>query len=96
MVNVGGSCVEAKDSRRDGKVSRRDGKVVMEESLKAMHKVFGDQVFVLNLGNRKEDSSIALTGELPDLDEWKKALPRSLRYYVDMWTPVSSKCDRFH
>ena len=36
MVNVGGSCVEAKDSRRDGKV-------VMEESLKAMHKVFGDQ-----------------------------------------------------
>ena len=89
MVNVGGSCVEAEDSRRDGKV-------VMEESLKAMHKVFGDQVFVLNLGNRKEDSSIALTGELPDLDEWKKALPRSLRYYVDMWTPVSSKCDRFH
>ncbi|RVW52985.1 hypothetical protein CK203_072678 [Vitis vinifera] len=72
MVNVGGSCVEAEDSRRDGKV-------VMEESLKAMHKVFGDQVFVLNLGNRKEDSSIALTGELPDLDEWKKALPRSLR-----------------
>ena len=36
MVNVGGSCVEAEDSRRDGKV-------IMEESLKAMHKVFGDQ-----------------------------------------------------
>ena len=36
MVNVGGSCVEAEDSRRDGKVA-------MEESLKAMHKVFGDQ-----------------------------------------------------
>ena len=36
MVNVGGNCVEAEDSRRDGKV-------VMEESLKAMHKVFGDQ-----------------------------------------------------
>ncbi|KAJ9674623.1 hypothetical protein PVL29_023887 [Vitis rotundifolia] len=57
MVNVGGNCVEAEDSRRDGKV---------------------------------EDSSIALTGELPDLDEWKKALTRSLRCYVDMWTPVSS------
>ena len=82
MVNVGGSCVEAEDSRRDGKV-------VMEETLKAMHKVFGDKVFVLNLGNRKEDSSIAITGELPDLDEWKNALPRPLRCYVDMWTPFT-------
>ena len=36
MVNVGGSCVEAEDSRRDGTV-------VTEESLKTMHKVFGDQ-----------------------------------------------------
>ncbi|XP_062147344.1 uncharacterized protein LOC133855063 [Alnus glutinosa] len=80
MVNVGGSCVEAEDSWRDGKV-------VMEESMKAMQRVFGDKLFVLNLGNRKDDSSIALTGDLPDLDSWKKALPRSLRCYVDMWTP---------
>lgn len=80
MVNVGGSCVEAEDSRRHGKV-------VMEETLKAMHRVFGDKLFVLNLGNRKDDSSLALTGELPDLDEWKKALPRSLKCYADMWTP---------
>ncbi|KAH9623934.1 hypothetical protein KSS87_010522 [Heliosperma pusillum] len=55
MVNVGGSCVEAEDSRRDGKV-------VMEESLKAMYKVFGDnKLHVLSLGNRKDDSSLALT-----------------------------------
>ncbi|XP_021292302.1 uncharacterized protein LOC110422631 [Herrania umbratica] len=80
MVNVGGSCVEAEDSRRDGKA-------VMEETLKAMHRVFGDKLFVLNLGNRKDDSSLALTGELPDPDEWKKALPRSLKCYADMWTP---------
>lgn len=80
MVNVGGSCVEAEDARRDGKV-------VMEETLKAMHMVFGDKLFVLSLGNRKDDSSLALTGELPDLDAWKKALPRSLKGYVDMWTP---------
>ncbi|KAK9278071.1 hypothetical protein L1049_027629 [Liquidambar formosana] len=80
MVNVGGSCVEAEDSRRDGKL-------VMEESLKAMHWVFRDKVHVLSLGNRRDDSSIALTGELPDLDAWKKALPRTLRCYVDMWTP---------
>ncbi|KAK9198091.1 hypothetical protein WN944_013274 [Citrus x changshan-huyou] len=70
MVNVGGSCVEAEDSRRDGKV-------VMEATLKAMHKVFGKKLYVLSLGNRKDDSSIALTGELPDLDDWKRALPRS-------------------
>ncbi|GAY47318.1 hypothetical protein CUMW_103670 [Citrus unshiu] len=70
MVNVGGSCVEAEDSRSDGKV-------VMEATLKAMHKVFGKKLYVLSLGNRKDDSLIALTGELPDLDDWKRALPRS-------------------
>ncbi|OMO67440.1 putative spermidine synthase-like protein [Corchorus olitorius] len=80
MVNVGGSCVEAEDSRRDGKM-------VMEETLKAMHKVFGEKLHVLSLGNRKDDSSLALTGELPDLEVWKKALPRSLKFYVDMWEP---------
>jgi spermidine synthase len=80
MVNVGGSCVEAEDSLIDGKV-------VMQESLKAMQKVFGDKLFVLSLGNRKDDSSIALTGDLPNLDSWKKALPHTLRCYVDMWTP---------
>lgn len=82
MVNVGGSCVEAEDSRRDGKV-------VMEATLKAMHKVFGKKLYVLSLGNRKDDSLIALTGELPDLDDWKRALPRSLKFYVDMWVPYS-------
>lgn len=80
MVNVGGSCVEAEDSWRDGKL-------MMEETLKAMHLVFGDKVNVLNLGNRNEDSSIALTGDLPNFDEWKNALPRPLRCYVDMWRP---------
>ncbi|KAG7954487.1 hypothetical protein I3843_11G021300 [Carya illinoinensis] len=83
MVNVGGSCVEAEDSRRDGKV-------VMEESLKAMRLVFGDKLYIMNLGNRTDDSSIALTGEFPDLDSWKMALPRSLRCYVDMWTKFRS------
>ncbi|GAV64591.1 hypothetical protein CFOL_v3_08109 [Cephalotus follicularis] len=80
MVNVGGSCVEAEDSRRDGKV-------VMEDTLKAMRGVFGDGLYVLNLGNRKDDSSLALTGELPDLDAWRKLLPSGLKSYVDMWRP---------
>lgn len=82
MVNVGGSCVEPEDSRRDGKV-------IMEETLKAMEKVFPGEVRVLNLGSRKEDSSIAVTGGLPDLDLWKENLPRSLRFYVDMWKPFT-------
>ncbi|KAJ6294119.1 hypothetical protein OIU76_022242 [Salix suchowensis] len=68
---------------------RRDGKVVMEDTLKAMHRVFGDRLSVLNLGNRKDDSSLALTGRLPDLDAWKKLLPISLSCYVDMWRPLS-------
>lgn len=80
MVNVGGRCVEAEDSKRDGKM-------VMEETMKAIHEVFPDQLYVLNLGNRKDDSSIALTGHLPNSKEWKKALPKPLRGYVDMWTP---------
>lgn len=82
MVNVGGSCVEAEDSRRDGKV-------IMEETLKAMAKVFPGEVRVLNLGSRKDDSSIAVTGGLPDLDLWKESLPKSLRFYVDMWKPFT-------
>ncbi|EXB93557.1 hypothetical protein L484_014548 [Morus notabilis] len=81
MVNVGGSCVEAEDKRRDGRV-------VMKETLKAMRRVFGEKLFVLRLGNGKnEDSSVALTGDSPDLDAWKEKLPRSLAGYVDMWTP---------
>ncbi|CAM8932586.1 unnamed protein product [Rhodiola kirilowii] len=80
MVNVGGSCVEAEDKWRDGKT-------VMDETLKAMRVVFGDEVHVLNLGNRKDDSSVAVTGPLPDRAAWKKALPRSLKHFVDMWVP---------
>lgn len=84
MVNVGGSCVESEDSSRDGKV-------VMEETLKAMHCAFGDdKVHVLNLGNRKDDSSIAMTGRFPDLDKWKGVLPKPLTCYVDMWMPYNS------
>lgn len=81
MVNVGGSCVEAEDSRRDGKL-------LMEETLKAMHRVFPGQVLVLRLGNGKDDSSIALTGKLPGADAWKMSMPESLRFYADMWMPL--------
>ncbi|KAK7277999.1 hypothetical protein RJT34_23020 [Clitoria ternatea] len=82
MVNVGGSCVEA-----ESKV--RDGKVVMQETLKAMREVFGEKLFVLNLGNRKDDSSLALTGDFPQPEAWKIRLPSPLKCYVDMWTPYS-------
>ncbi|XP_057418675.1 uncharacterized protein LOC130712878 [Lotus japonicus] len=82
MVNVGGSCVEAENRLRDGKV-------VMEETLKAMKVVFGEKLFVLGLGNRKDDSSLALTGNLPQGDAWKNALQPPLRYYVDLWTTFS-------
>lgn len=85
MVNVGGSCLEAEDKRRDGKV-------VMEQTLKAMQKVFGEKLHVLNVGNRKEDSTIALTGDLPDVEAWKNSLPRPLKFYVHMWTPFSDTC----
>lgn len=77
MVNIGGSCVESEDSWRDRKV-------VIEESLKIMHLVFGDKLFVLNLGNMKDDRSLALTSELPNLDAWNKVLTCALRYYDDM------------
>ncbi|XP_050221188.1 uncharacterized protein LOC126671462 [Mercurialis annua] len=82
MINVGGRCVEPEDKRRDGDV-------VMEETLKAMGSVF-DDVFVLNVGCRQDDSSVALTGKLPDLDSWRKLLPKSLRFYVDLWRPFRS------
>ncbi|GAB2279675.1 hypothetical protein Dimus_014319, partial [Dionaea muscipula] len=66
MVNVSGSCVEAEGSGQDGKY-------FMEESLKATSKVFDDEIYVLSLGNRDDDSSIALTGIMPDSDVWKEA-----------------------
>ncbi|BAT76048.1 probable polyamine aminopropyl transferase [Vigna umbellata] len=83
MVNVGGSCVEP-ESRL------RDGKVVMQETLRAMKEVFGEELFVLNLGNRKDDSSLALTGDLPPPEEWKKRLPGPLKSYTQMWMPYSA------
>lgn len=85
MVNCGGRCVEAEDPRRDGDLVR-------EETLRAMAKVFADELFVVNLGagGRKEDSWLALTGPAPDVDAWKRALPAAeLRRYADMWTPPS-------
>ena len=82
MVNVGGSCVEAENRLRDGKV-------VMEETLGAMKEVFGKKVFVLSLGNRKDDSSLTLTGDLPHLEEWKKLLPGPFKCYANMWTLYS-------
>ncbi|XP_058728632.1 uncharacterized protein LOC131600492 [Vicia villosa] len=82
MVNVGGSCVEAEDKVRDGNV-------VMEETLKAMRMVFGEKLFVLRLGNRGDDSSLALTGDFPDIDAWKNKLPSSLRCYTGLWKQYS-------
>ncbi|KAK6148317.1 hypothetical protein DH2020_019229 [Rehmannia glutinosa] len=87
MVNVGGSCVEPEDIRKDGSV-------IMEETLKAMHKVFPGEVYVLSLDNRKDDSSVALTGEFPDANAWKKTLKRPLKFYVDMWKPYTSVMDQ--
>lgn len=81
MVNVGGRCVEPEDIRKDGKS-------IMEQTLEAMHEVFPGQVSVLNLGSRgRDDSTVALTGEFPNLDNWKKALPKPLKYYAHMWKP---------
>lgn len=86
MVNVGGSCVEPEDIRKDGRE-------IMEETLKAMSHVFGKEVYVLSLDSRKDDSSVAVTGELPDADEWKEMLKRPLRFYADMWVPYDGECD---
>lgn len=82
MVNVGGSCVESEDKFRDGNV-------VMEETLRAMKMVFGDKLFVLRLGNRGDDSSVALTGDFPEIDAWKNKLPSSLRCYAGLWKQYS-------
>lgn len=78
MVNVGGSCVEAEDSRKDGTL-------LMEETLKAMSRVFPGQLSVLTLGNG--DSSVALTGGSPNIDAWRNSLPKDLRFYAEMWRP---------
>lgn len=83
MVNVGGSCVEPDDIRKDGSV-------IMEETLKAMQKVFPGDISVLSIDNRKDESSVALTGGLPDAGAWRKELPRPLKFYVDMWKPYRS------
>lgn len=86
MVNCGGSCVESEDPKRDGEL-------VKAETLRAMGRVFADQLFVLNLGRKKEDSCVALTGLLPsDLEAWKEALPAALRCYVDTWIPFTLDC----
>ncbi|PHT26363.1 hypothetical protein CQW23_34023 [Capsicum baccatum] len=62
------------------------GKVIMEETLDAMNNVFKGQVYALNLGNKKvEDSTVAIAGELPDLEKRRMSLPKHLRLYVDTW-----------
>lgn len=80
MVNVGGSCVEPDDFRKDGSE-------IMEETLKAMREVFPAELSVLKLDGQKDESAVALTGGFPDGGAWKKALKKPLRFYVDMWEP---------
>ncbi|XP_031104125.1 uncharacterized protein LOC116007551 [Ipomoea triloba] len=88
MANVGGSCVEPEDIRRDG------GEI-MEETLKAMHGAFPESLFVMSLGNsRVEDSTLAFAGKLPDLEKWKRALPPPLKMYADMWRPYRGRVSR--
>lgn len=85
MVNVGGGCVEPEDPRKDGKS-------IMEQTLEAMQEVFPGKVSVLNLGSRgRDDSTVALTGEFPALDNWKKALPKPLKFYAHMWKPYKQR-----
>ncbi|KAK3014252.1 hypothetical protein RJ639_008468 [Escallonia herrerae] len=81
MVNVGGSCVEAEDKGRDGRV-------VMEETLEAMSKVFDGEVHILRLGNGKDDSSIALTGEFPDV-KWPVRPVLFLLMYIHLQSLLS-------
>ncbi|OAY64940.1 hypothetical protein ACMD2_27439, partial [Ananas comosus] len=84
MVNLGGRCVEAEE--------RRDGDAVMRATLGAMREAFGaHQVFVLSLGRGggDDDSFVALTGPLPNSEQWKRKLPPALRGYVDLWRPCS-------
>ncbi|PKA63900.1 hypothetical protein AXF42_Ash004910 [Apostasia shenzhenica] len=80
MVNCGGKCVEAEESRRDGEA-------VMKETVRAMSLGFGaDQVFVEMLGYGEGDGCVAMTGRWPlDPVAWKRGLPKPLRAYVDSW-----------
>ncbi|KAK1280238.1 hypothetical protein QJS04_geneDACA002747 [Acorus gramineus] len=80
MVNCGGVCVESEDPAREGGL-------VMEETLRVMGRVFGEELLVLNMGWGMEDSCLALTGGRPDEEAWKRALPDSLGHYVDLWRP---------
>ncbi|OAY66458.1 hypothetical protein ACMD2_17041 [Ananas comosus] len=87
MVNLGGRCVEAEEAEE-----RRDGDAVMRATLGAMREAFGaHQVFVLSLGRGggDDDSFVALTGPLPNSEQWKRKLPPALRGYVDLWRPCS-------
>lgn len=87
MANVGGSCVEPEDIRRDGQE-------IMEETLAAMEGAFPESLFVMSLGNsRVEDSTLAFAGKLPDLEKWKSALPQPLKMYADMWRPYRRVAD---
>ncbi|KAG9449774.1 hypothetical protein H6P81_009739 [Aristolochia fimbriata] len=81
MVNCGGKCVEAEDPERDGNL-------VKEQTLMEMARVFPGELLVSNLSHRREDSCLALTGTLPELDAWKQALPEPIKRYVDMWVPL--------
>ncbi|KAK9117251.1 hypothetical protein Sjap_016198 [Stephania japonica] len=73
-------CVEAE--------SGRDGGVAMEEALRAVSVAFGgEEVSVLTLG--VHDCTLALTGEFPDLGNWREMLPSELRGYAHMWIPYN-------
>ncbi|KAF8380279.1 hypothetical protein HHK36_027761 [Tetracentron sinense] len=97
MVNCGGVHAKASDIR-DGitcpEVSSKDGVWVQNSTIKALCQTFPGEVEVSDLrlswkrmAEGEGENYLALTGPLPDLNEWSAAVPDRLSLTVKQWRP---------
>ncbi|EPS71194.1 hypothetical protein M569_03565, partial [Genlisea aurea] len=82
--------------RKLRKSLRRGGRMMANvgggcETLRAMSEAFPGEISVLSMSDRKDDSAVALAGELPEIGRWKKALRGPLKFYADLWKPYQNQ-----
>ncbi|KAG0563403.1 hypothetical protein KC19_8G028100 [Ceratodon purpureus] len=86
MVNCGGTIVEQRDSSPDyddGTWTWKDGSAARDATISAIGRAFPE--VNLRKMDSKEDNFLAMTGPLPDLHAWARAVPERVRPGVLTW-----------
>ncbi|KAG9455323.1 hypothetical protein H6P81_008227 [Aristolochia fimbriata] len=86
MVNCGGAHPE-KSNIGDGNLCEGDNVWLQNSTIRTMIKAFPGKLNWKRLSEKDSVNYMALTGTMPDLNEWANLLPHRLRSNLDQWRP---------